>query len=241
MGKQVHFQNVGIKIKKRTIFHSFSFDLKEGKNVCLIGENGVGKTLLLKLVSGILPYQGDILKEGVCRVLFDPTIHSDASIYDYLNASTLSEESQSKVISFLHLKNFHYPVKQLNSKFQLKVLLLEQILKCPKFLFLDDILSVLSFTEKKELLQLLDDFDITLFYVTSHMEDLLLFPYLVVMGSDGILMEGNTNLLLQEEKLMKRLGFSLPFLADLSLQLKSYGLIDRMYFDEKELTHKLWK
>lgn len=241
MEKHVHFHDVGKRVKKRNIFNHFSFDFKEGRNVCLIGENGVGKTLLLKIVAGEITHTGDILKEGVCRVLYKSEIISDSSIYEYLSCSELSLDYQGKVKSFLHLKNFHYPIKQLNPKFQLKILLLEQILKRPKFLFVDDILFLFSREEKLELLNLLSDLDITLFYVTSHMEDTLLFPYLIVMGQNGILMEGSTYLLLQEEKLLKRLGFSLPFFAELSLQLKSYGLIDEMYLDKKELTSHLWK
>ena len=67
------------------------------------------------------------------------------------------------------------------------------------------------------------------------------FPYLVVMGKNGILMEGPTLAVLKEEKIMKRLGFSLPFFIDLSLQLQSYDLIDDIYLDGKELTERLWK
>ena len=119
--------------------------------------------------------------------------------------------------------------------------MLEQILSKPKFLFLDDILFDFSLQDKKELLQILKQQNITLFYFTSNIDDVFLFPYLGVMGQNGILIEGETHLVLQEEKILKRLGYQLPFLIDLSLQLKSYGLIDQIYTNFKELTYALWK
>ena len=52
--------------------------------------------------------------------------------------------------------------------------------------------------------------------------------------------EGPVVSVLKEEKILKNLGFSLPFIYDLSLQLNYYGLIDSIYLDEKVLVDKLW-
>ena len=61
------------------------------------------------------------------------------------------------------------------------------------------------------------------------------------MGHKGILMEGSTISVLKEEKILRRLGFSLPFFVDLSLNLQSYDLIHDIFLDRKELTEQLWK
>lgn len=241
MTKYVHFFDVGFKSKKDTIFERFTFDFIEEKNVCLIGENGVGKSLLLKAVAGLVPYEGEILKSDKCSVLFQNQISSNGNIYEYLHFSSLSFEVQKIITSFLKLNSLNYKVKDLNEKFRLKVLLLEQILKKTCFLFVDDIFGCFTLDEKQEFLHLLKKFHITFFYVTSNIEDVLLFPYLIVMGKNGILMEGKTLSLLKEEKIMKRLGFSLPFLVDLSLQLKSYNLLDEIFDDERKLTDAIWK
>ena len=45
----------------------------------------------------------------------------------------------------------------------------------------------------------------------------------------------------EEEKLIKKLGFSLPFALDLSLQLKSYNIIDEEVYDVDKLVSALWK
>ena len=41
------------------------FGVAEGEIVCLMGPNGCGKTTLLRAVAGILPYEGQVLFEGM--------------------------------------------------------------------------------------------------------------------------------------------------------------------------------
>ena len=241
MTKQIQFKNVTFETKKRNIFEHFNFNLKEGENVCFIGNPGVGKTSLLKMVNEELSYSGDILKEAPCRVLLTNRITNDELIHQYLHYETLSDSDKRLVQKYLKLKSLSYPIKKLSSYYQLKVLLLKLILDHPTFLFVDDVLSIFSREEKKEFIELTQKEQITLFYVTSNMEDTLLFPYLVIMGNSGVFMEGSTLSVLKEEKILKRLGFSLPFFVDLSLQLKSYDLIDQIIINPKELTEKLWK
>ena len=54
-------------------------------------------------------------------------------------------------------------------------------------------------------------------------------------------MEGKSKLVLQEEKILKKLGFNLPFIVELSNSLKYYQLVDKTYFDSLELVEDLWK
>lgn len=241
MTKQIHLQNVGISIKNRVLFDHFTFDLCEGSNVCLIGSEGVGKTSLLRAILGQITYHGEILKEATCRGVLKDNLKDDISIIDYLHLDQLDEETKQEMQTFLDLKSLLYPVNKLTKKYQIKVLILEQVLQNPRFLFLDDILFDFSNREKKELFSFLQKREITTFYVTSNLEDALLFSYILVMGHEGILMEGSAMAVLKEEKILKRLGFSLPFFLDLSLQLKSYDLIHDIYLNPKELTENLWK
>ncbi len=240
MDKKIQFLDVGVSVKNQLIFEHFDFTFHEGKSVCLIGSEGCGKSTLLSAVQGICSFHGDILKDALVRVVLRP-ISANCTISDYFHFSTLSLEQQMFVQEFLHLSTFDYPILKLNPVFLIKISILEAILSHPAFLFIDDILGDFSMQEKKDLFSFLHRKHITVFYVTSNMEDTLLFSYLVVMGKKGICMEGPTLSVLQEEKIMKRLGFSLPFYVDLSLQLRSYGLISNIYADEKELVSHLWK
>ena len=80
-----------------------------------------------------------------------------------------------------------------------------------------------------------------LFYSSSNIEDSLYFPYMVVLDKGIVAIEGKTMQVLAEEKLLKRLGIGLPFIIDLSIQLKLYGLVDKVYSDKRKLGKYLWK
>lgn len=76
---------------------------------------------------------------------------------------------------------------------------------------------------------------------TTDIEETLLLDYLVVVHENKIMMEGKKELVLQEEKILKKLGFNLPFIVELSNGLKYYGVIDRVYFNNEKLVEDLWK
>ena len=77
--------------------------------------------------------------------------------------------------------------------------------------------------------------------VTNNMEEVLLTENLIVYNNDEIVLEGNTIDVLKNEKILKRLGFSLPFIIELSLLLKDYSLIDKIYLNKESLVNDLWK
>ena len=54
-------------IKEKTVLKNVSFQIKKGESVALIGKNGMGKSTILKLISGITyPSSGNI---SVCGKL----------------------------------------------------------------------------------------------------------------------------------------------------------------------------
>ncbi len=68
------------------LFHSLNFTLNKGEKVALIGQNGVGKSTLLKLISGeISPYEGEISSDE--KTYFAPQIYGqlgEASVAEAL-------------------------------------------------------------------------------------------------------------------------------------------------------------
>jgi ATP-binding cassette subfamily F protein 3 len=49
---------------ERIIFDKVSFDIKRGEKICLVGDNGIGKTTLLKIIMGEASYDDGYLKVG---------------------------------------------------------------------------------------------------------------------------------------------------------------------------------
>jgi iron complex transport system ATP-binding protein len=46
------------------VVKDISFDVAQGRSVCLVGPNGSGKTTLLRVIAGMLPSYGEILVDG---------------------------------------------------------------------------------------------------------------------------------------------------------------------------------
>lgn len=109
-----------------------------------------------------------------------------------------------------------------------------------KNVVLSDSLSGLSNKEKKEILELLNKQNIHYINVTSNVEDALFGDYVIVYDEDMKVLEGNMEMVLKNEKILKKLGFGVPFVVDLSIQLMYYDILDRVYFDVDNLLEALW-
>lgn len=94
----IEIQNLSFSYKKTVVFENISLQFEPGKIYGLLGENGVGKTTLLKLICGLQqPQQGSCTVDGIRafdrkpsmlqRVLFLPDevqLPSDATPIDYV-------------------------------------------------------------------------------------------------------------------------------------------------------------
>lgn len=76
--------------------------------------------------------------------------------------------------------------------------------------------------------------------ITANVEDTLDSDYIIVYDNLELVLEGNRDEVLKNEKLLKRLGYGLPFIVDLSLQLSYYDLVDKVYYDDLELVGDVW-
>ena len=103
-----------------------------------------------------------------------------------------------------------------------------------------DALRFFNNDKKNKIKELLDLRKINYINITSDIEQVLDTDYLYVFSSDKIVLEGKTLDVLKNEKKLKRIGFALPFVVDLSMQLKLYGTLNDIKTDMKELVDELW-
>lgn len=98
----------------------------------------------------------------------------------------------------------------------------------------------LSDNEKKSIIELLKKQNVNFVNITSNIEDSLLSNYVIVYDEDKKVLEGNTEVVLRNEKVLKKLGYGLPFVVDLSIQLTYYDILDKVYYNMDKLTEDLW-
>lgn len=116
----------------------------------------------------------------------------------------------------------------------------EELLNNKKVIFYN-VLNNLIESDLQKLFNFLKDNNILFINATNDIELCLYTEYLIVYDDENILIEGSTLEVLKNEKLLKRLGIHLPFIVELSLLLKDYGLVDKIYLNKESLVDKLWK
>lgn len=91
-----------------------------------------------------------------------------------------------------------------------------------------------------EIIALLNRQNIKYINITSNIEHALFSDYIIVFEKEDKILEGAKESVLEEEKVLTKLGFGLPFVVDLSLKLQFYDLFDKTYYDMNSLVGELW-
>lgn len=116
--------------------------------------------------------------------------------------------------------------------------IIENYLK--KTIVFNECLRKFKENEKKKIIELIKLRHVNFINITSNIEETIYSDYMYVYHDNKLAIEGATKGVLQEEKLLKRLGFGLPFVVDISIQLNYYKLLNKTYYDLEELVNDLW-
>ena len=65
-------KNLTVNLSEQTIVQNLSLDLEKGTSLAVIGPNGSGKTVFLKALLGIIPYDGEIIWSKGVRLGYVP-------------------------------------------------------------------------------------------------------------------------------------------------------------------------
>ncbi len=117
--------------------------------------------------------------------------------------------------------------------------LFKKIASKPDVMVIDDLSSIFPYEDRVKIFNYLKSLGIKILYCTSDVEEVINFSYTIVLANKMVAMEGKTSLILKEEKLMKLLGYSLPFYVNLSTQLNYYGVLNHICYSKEELGDSL--
>jgi ABC-type multidrug transport system ATPase subunit len=218
-----------LKDYSNTILQNINFIFD--KNISLIGTTHSGKTTLLKVLEE---------KYNVSRI-YKNFIFFHTSIEDEIKYLILDTKQKKLVSDMLGNIDLKMNPNNLKNKEKIKLCILKGILDNNGFISFDNILIYLTKQEKNNILDYLKKNDIKFIIVSNDLNDLFETNFTYILNEGQIIAYGPSDKILLEEKLLKRLGFSLPFMIDLSLQLKDYNLIKKVYLDKESLVNKLWK
>lgn len=264
----VFIRNLSFGYKDRPLFDNFNLSIQQGSWVTIVGPNGSGKSTLVKILVGLLEGTGtiivnqitltsstrDSIREYVGVVFDNPDNQfvsetvADEMAFKLENLGVNKFEIRGKIketadlIGITPLLNLE-PHKLTNGQKQL-VILAGAIINNPPILILDEALSkVDAITTQKvlEVIAYLNKKGTTIINITHNLDEATLGQKVVVLNEGEIILNGTKEEVFEHEKVFNALGIQLPFMVDLSLKLKFYGLVDKIIFDAEEMVDHLWK
>lgn len=158
-----------------TLFTDISFDIKRGERVALIGNNGTGKTTILKIINDILPADSGEIKLGskVTIGYYDQEHHvldPDKTLFDelqdaYPNLNNTQIRNTLAAFLFTNDDVFKY-IRDLSGGERGRVSLAKLMLSNANFLILDEPTNHLDMVSKEILENALNSYTGTVLYVS---------------------------------------------------------------------------
>lgn len=261
-----------IKIDKLTyryedhfIFDKLSLDIERSKWITITGPNGSGKTTLIKILTGLIKTDADIIINGITinnikeirkniGVIFSDidnnflceTIEDDIA-FPLENLGLPNEEIKKRTNELANLLNIRYILdkspNELSGGEKVKAALAIALSHKPRILIIDGILSTIDNESKQKIFEILKNFrdnGLTIINITEDLSESYLSDKLVVISNGTIALEGPPIKVMEYDKVLTKLGIKIPFEIELSIKLKLYGLIDDLYVDINKLVNVLW-
>lgn len=154
MINEIKVNNISIKIGKKQILNDITFSVSGGEIVGIVGENGAGKTVLYKIMSGIVkPDRGVVVYNGKVKEEATPNIGimmDDISLYSNMtvkeNLKLLAEIrhkiSDAQIDDAIRRVGLEIDDERKFKKLSLgqkhRAVLAQAIMEKPDFLFLDE-------------------------------------------------------------------------------------------------------
>ena len=261
--ESIKLSNISFQYNDFTVFDRLTMQINKGINTAIIGTSGCGKSTLARILAGTLKYGGSIIINGVEIVKdnfyllkrYVSVITNDRysstnmvidELFDSLNDLNLTVDEEktrvNKVVKFFKLDNvLETRVSTCTKRFKNYLKIIKALIRNSEYIVFDDVFVNMEENDIKRIVKYCKSNNITIINITTDMENLLDSDYLIILYDKGIAMEGKTLECLKEEQILKRLGFNLPFLVDLSIQLGYYGLLSEIIINERKMIKTIWK
>lgn len=171
----LHIEGLAKAFGNQSLFNDLTIDIKRGEHVAIIGDNGTGKTTILKIINGLLPADSGTITLGTNvhigyydqehHVLhMEKTLFEEISdTYPYLN----NTEIRSTLAAFLFTGDDVYKrIGDLSGGERGRMSLAKLMLSESNFLILDEPTNHLDITSKEILEDAINAYEGTVLYVS---------------------------------------------------------------------------
>lgn len=251
------------------VFEHLSLTLKRGSYTSIIGANGSGKTTLVNLLLGLLKSDNKIMIDhlllcpnNIKTIRNKMTVVFEHPVESFIGQTVLEEitlklkkqnkseleikEKISEISQFLGSekllgKNVH----SLSMGEQQLISFVSAVAISPDILILDEAFTMIDKIRKKKIFEYLKKINgqnhITILNITHDLDDSLYGDDILLLHDGNVKLHGTKEEVLKQEAILKKAGLKLPFLADLSIRLMYYGILDHMILDIDEMVNTIWK
>ena len=203
----IEIKNLSKSFGEHKIIQNLYFDIEENSRVAIVGESGVGKTTLLRMIAGLEPYDsGEIIYQKENKTigmifqdggLFEHALVKENIIFGLKKLGYSKEKINkdlfdiSKKLHIEHLLN-RYPIS-LSSGEKQRVGIARALIRKVDILLLDEPFSnldiKLTYELEKELLEIQESYSMTMIMVTHNIDEAFFFAQKIGILKDGQLLE----------------------------------------------------
>ncbi|MBQ3037365.1 MAG: ABC-F family ATP-binding cassette domain-containing protein [Lachnospiraceae bacterium] len=168
-------ENLAKSYGDRTLFSNVSFEIKRGEHIALIGQNGTGKTNILKIINGLIEADNGNVKLGTNVTIgyFDQqsrVLDENKTVFDEIS-DTYPKLTQTEIRNVLAAFLFtgdevFQPIRSLSGGERGRVVLAKLMLSGANFLILDEPTNHLDMVSKEVLEEALNAYTGTVLYVS---------------------------------------------------------------------------
>ncbi len=221
-GKDVlHIEGLSKAFGKQTLFSDISMDIKRGEHVAIIGDNGTGKTTILKIINNLVEADNGKITLGanVSIGYYDQehhVLHMDKTLfeeisdaYPYLN----NTEIRNTLAAFLFTgEDVYKRVKDLSGGERGRLSLAKLMLSESNFLILDEPTNHLDIMSKEILEDALNAYEGTVLYVSHdrYFINRTASRILDLTGQKLIEYLGNYDYYLEKKEALEQVYFTTP-------------------------------
>lgn len=171
----LHVEHLSKAFGSLTLFDDLSFDIKKGEHVAIIGDNGTGKTTILKMINELLPADGGTIRLGTNVQIgyYDQehhVLHMEKTLFEEISddyPSLTNTEIRNTLAAFLFTGDDVFKtVKSLSGGERGRVSLAKLMLSEANFLILDEPTNHLDIVSKEILEDALNGYTGTVLYVS---------------------------------------------------------------------------
>ncbi|MCH5256489.1 MAG: ABC-F family ATP-binding cassette domain-containing protein [Lachnospiraceae bacterium] len=171
----LHVENISKSFDKLNLFEHLSFDIKRGEHVAIIGDNGTGKTTILKIINELLPPDSGMLRLGTNVEIgyYDQehhVLHPEKTLFDEISDEypTLNNtEIRNTLAAFLFTgEDVFKKIDTLSGGERGRLSLAKLMLSESNFLILDEPTNHLDIMSKEILEDAINSYTGTILYVS---------------------------------------------------------------------------